>query len=110
MDLGVMEQRSNLHSPYFQNWNFITRCCLVSYLGPLPFFGERQEEVLLLCKGYSQCILNVTDMVNDRVQLFEQLLIHYSMIENSEAKNVYTYLPTPPLGQDMTQGQFLSGV
>ena len=23
---------------------------------------------------------------------------------------VYTYLPTPPLGQDMTEGQFLSGV
>ena len=23
---------------------------------------------------------------------------------------VYTYLPTPPLGQDMTQGPFLSGV
>ena len=23
---------------------------------------------------------------------------------------VYIYLPTPPLGQDMTQGQFLSGV
>ena len=22
----------------------------------------------------------------------------------------YSYLPTPPLGQDMTQGQFLSGV
>ena len=22
----------------------------------------------------------------------------------------YPYLPTPPLGQDMTQGQFLSGV
>ena len=22
----------------------------------------------------------------------------------------YLYLPTPPLGQDMTQGQFLSGV
>ena len=22
----------------------------------------------------------------------------------------YTYLPTPPLGQHMTQGQFLSGV
>ena len=22
----------------------------------------------------------------------------------------YTYLPTPPLGQGMTQGQFLSGV
>ena len=25
-------------------------------------------------------------------------------------KNMYTYLPTPPLGLDMTQGQFLSGV
>ena len=23
---------------------------------------------------------------------------------------IYPYLPTPPLGQDMTQGQFLSGV
>ena len=23
---------------------------------------------------------------------------------------IYTYLLTPPLGQDMTQGQFLSGV
>ena len=25
-------------------------------------------------------------------------------------KKEYTYLPTPPLGQDMTPGQFLSGV
>ena len=25
-------------------------------------------------------------------------------------KNDWYYLPTPPLGQDMTQGQFLSGV
>ena len=24
--------------------------------------------------------------------------------------NLRYYLPTPPLGQDMTQGQFLSGV
>ena len=24
--------------------------------------------------------------------------------------NKLSYLPTPPLGQDMTQGQFLSGV
>ena len=26
------------------------------------------------------------------------------------AQKVYIYLPTPPLEQDMTQGQFLSGV
>ena len=25
-------------------------------------------------------------------------------------KGLLSYLPTPPLGQDMTQGQFLSGV
>ena len=25
-------------------------------------------------------------------------------------KYFYPYLPTPPLGQDITQGQFLSGV
>ena len=25
-------------------------------------------------------------------------------------KSLYSYLPTPPLEQDMTQGQFLSGV
>ena len=24
--------------------------------------------------------------------------------------NIYVYLPTPPLGQDMRQGQFISGV
>ena len=30
-------------------------------------------------------------------------------IENGTNFNWY-YLPTPPLGQDMTQGQFLSGV
>ena len=27
-----------------------------------------------------------------------------------EVNNGLSYLPTPPLGQDMTQGQFLSGV
>ena len=31
------------------------------------------------------------------------LPLNYSML-------VYSYLPTPPLGKDMTQGQFLSGV
>ena len=27
-----------------------------------------------------------------------------------DAKHAWSYLPTPPHGQDMTQGQFLSGV
>ena len=36
-----------------------------------------------------------------------------SQLETSRIVNMlglYIYLPTPPLGQDMTQGQFLSGV
>ena len=28
----------------------------------------------------------------------------------SDTRPVLSYLPTPPLGQDMTQGQFVSGV
>ena len=28
----------------------------------------------------------------------------------NQTKSVLKHLPTPPLGQDMTQGQFLSGV
>ena len=36
----------------------------------------------------------------DFLGFFSQMNISYHII----------YLPTPPLGQDMTQGQFLSGV
>ena len=32
-----------------------------------------------------------------------------SVLETHESRLIF-YLPTPPLGQDMTQGQFLSGV
>ena len=31
-------------------------------------------------------------------------------ISSGSFKNINLYLPNPPLGQDMTQGQFLSGV
>ena len=31
-------------------------------------------------------------------------------LERNKPIGEYTYLPTPPLGQDMTQGQILSGV
>ena len=33
-----------------------------------------------------------------------------SMIEDEDTCILLSYFPTPPLGQDMTQGQFLSGV
>ena len=38
---------------------------------------------------------------------------HFSKMKLHDQKimlNTWSYLPTPPLGQDMTQGQFLSGI
>ena len=32
------------------------------------------------------------------------------LFDLSSKNKIYSYLPTPPLGQDMTQGQFLSRV
>ena len=39
-------------------------------------------------------------------------VVHWEMCKKFkfEHTNKWYYLPTPPLGQDMTQGQFLSGV
>ena len=43
-----------------------------------------------------------------------QILMGYLMLKFHEVLFLclmtYPYLPIPPLGQDMTQGQFLSGV
>ncbi len=49
------------------------------------------------CKCASRCIWS--NMHNTLVVVFLRV-----------NKSVLSYLPTPPLGQDMTQGQFLSGV
>ena len=34
----------------------------------------------------------------------------YEKCFKSKVIHIYIYIPTPPLRQDMTQGQFLSGV
>ena len=47
------------------------------------------------------------------VELFCYLMANplYTYILNIyDFEHILFYLPTPPLGQDMTQGQFLSGV
>ncbi len=36
--------------------------------------------------------------------------VHNSILVTDYLTKMGNYLPTPPLGQDMTQGQFLSGV
>ena len=50
---------------------------------------------LLNFKKMTPCFLEINNMGRGDVCPYESLL---------------SYLPTPPLGQDMTQGQFLSGV
>ena len=49
---------------------------------------------LIIDNTYSLCLYNVPQ----------------NLIFSLEKNNFLSYLPTPPLGQDMTQGQFLSGV
>ena len=42
--------------------------------------------------------------------LWDKGSIPGQMIPMTQKNGTWYYLPTPPLGQDMTQGQFLSGV
>ena len=52
--------------------------------------------------------------VATRVQILDQAIciLHcpYTLGKGMNPIILSPYLPTPPLGQDMTQGQFLSGV
>ena len=40
----------------------------------------------------------------------KELAVGTAKESSSPPSSIWYYLPTPPLGQDMTQGQFLSGV
>ena len=46
----------------------------------------------------------IAEVTSDNLQHLFPGLLHLSLIHS------LSYLPTPPLGQDMAQGQFLSGV
>ena len=73
-----------------------------------PFSSENSGSVaLLLCCFYTQvhsepiCTICL-DLIKGQIDLFK--IMKYLLVSNDP---IY---PTPPLGQDMTQGQFLSGV
>ena len=40
----------------------------------------------------------------------ENFFITIEHLKSFNYQNEWSYLPTPPLGQDMTQGQFITGV
>ena len=56
----------------------------------------------LKCKTYPHEMLNTSKGIIRNREL--------SLTTSEVIKTAFIYLPTPPLGQDMTQGQFLSGV
>ena len=59
-----------------------------------------------MCKCTIFCLDNVPSFLDI---LFEFFVIFQFVFDVSYSL-VLSYLPTPPLGQDTTQGQFLSGV
>ena len=71
----------------------------LSYRGKAPILGgyEQISKQPTHEEGFAGC-----RRLSDYLSLF--------LANEKKANNIYTYLPTPPLGQDMTQGQFLSEV
>ena len=61
----------------------------------------------------SQWVNNINNIINTaETQIGFRCVRKINTDEKISPKRKYFwyYLPTPPLGQDMTQGQFLSGV
>ena len=61
------------------------------------FFKAQNEFANKYQKEQTEYIQNKINKIRDSVEVKQFRIAWY-------------YLPTPPLGQDMTQGQFLSGV
>ena len=59
-----------------------------------------QINILLHSKGWAKTSLYLLSLLHELT----------ANLYANRWKNPLSYLPTPPLGQDMTQGQFLSGV
>ena len=53
-----------------------------------------------IAAGGDYCVLSINVPIRKKSGNLLMILIYL----------IYIYLPTPPFGQDMTQGQFLSGV
>ena len=59
--------------------------------------------IIIIIISYSKLQVCANDLVYIALDMFYGISTHVGyLMPNS----VYTYLPTPPLGQDMTQGQF----
>ena len=69
-----------------------------------PKIGEQNKATCALAI-LSNGLTHSTDLCNQNPPSITQHLL-----DSTLCADAYTYLPTPPLEQDMTQGQFLSRV
>ena len=75
------------------------------------YFGNSSTYCIFYIYTHIVIIWSVEDLIKaDRRK--KKNLIHFNVSNETvhSIKKVWYYLPTPPLGQDMTQGQFLSEV
>ena len=82
----------------------------------MDFYSSITKELLLNSINYARNFIDITDEQLKIILNCRKSTIHYknstwikSFTDNFHVP-IGTIYPTPPLGQDMTQGQFLSGV
>ena len=63
-----------------------------------------------ICSSSLKQLLYISDQVIWNLSINNSYFILSSFLKPPSVGDLLQYLPTPPLGQDMTQGQFLSGV
>ena len=69
------------------------------------FFAVKQSQII------SKFDIEYKDLNTDVTKMFRMKRAQNpNCFWSARFKMEYPYSPTPPLGQDMTQGQFLSGV
>ena len=78
-------------------------------LAVLGFEIEAQPTFIPCLEPFSLDVVMIDEVIWDVEELFWKITACLLVLDNFISL-VLSYLPTPSLGQDMTQGQFLSGV
>ena len=74
-------------------------------------FDSKSSQINVQRMIILELMLYEDEMANNVVEAAKHMWCTYGAVKNYYSTvNTVPYLPTPPLGQDMTQGQFLSRV
>ena len=97
-----MEEDYTLHKFRIWHMDIIWWGALPQYIADHLYFATFQVKLWSRSNAYNfsidGCIETTASLIKTKIPKFEQ------------KEKCYPYLSTPPLGQNMTQGQFLSGV